>query len=100
METELERVSKLSVEEAKEELFSVIKKNHEEDMVVRLNKLEQEGNDRLERKAKDILAMAIQRMGNSTASEFMTSSVTIASDDIKGTVSSIILSLSTIDESI
>ena len=86
MEVELERVSKLSVEEAKEELFHVIKKNHEEDMVVRLNKLENEGKDRLERKAKDILAMAIQRMGNSTASEFMTSSVAIPSDDIKGKI--------------
>ncbi len=86
VEVELERVSKLSVEDAKEELFSVIKKNHEEDMVVRLSKLEQEGNDRLEREAKDILAMAIQRMGNSTASEFMTSSITIASDDIKGKI--------------
>ena len=86
MEVELERVSKLSVEDAKEELFVVIKKNHEEDMMIRINKLEAEGKDRLEREAKDILAMAIQRMGNSTASEFMTSSVVIPSDDIKGKI--------------
>lgn len=86
IETELERVSQLSVEQAKEELFDVVKKNHEEDISIRLNKLEQEGKGRLEHEAKDILAMAIQRMGNSTASEFMTSAVTIPSDDIKGKI--------------
>jgi len=86
MEAELEKASKLSVDEAKEELFSVIKKNHEEDMLIRLKKLENEGKDKLENEAKDILAMAIQRMGNSTASEFMTSSVVIPSDDIKGKI--------------
>ncbi|MCK5592456.1 MAG: ribonuclease Y [Candidatus Pacebacteria bacterium] len=86
IEEELERVSKLSIEEAKEELFNVIKKNHEEDMSIRVSKLESEGKEILEHEAKDILAMAIQRMGNSTASEFMTSSVVIPSDDIKGKI--------------
>jgi len=86
IETELERISQLNAREAKEELLNIIKKEAEEDLLIRLNKLEQEGEDRFESKAKDILASAIQRMGNSTASEFTTSSVDIASDEIKGKV--------------
>ena len=86
IETELERISQLSVEDAREELLNVIKKDHEEDLSVRLSKLEKEGEDRFENQAREILAAAIQRMGNSTVSEFTTSSVTITSDDIKGKV--------------
>lgn len=85
-ETELERISELSAEDAKEELLNVIKKDQEEDLSIRLKKLDQEGESRFENKAKEILASAIQRMGNSTAAEFTTSSVNIASDDIKGKV--------------
>jgi len=86
IETELERISQLSVEDAREELLNVIKKDHEEDLSVRLSKLEKEGEDRFENQARENLAAAIQRMGNSTVSEFTTSSVTITSDDIKGKV--------------
>ena len=86
VEKELERIAKLDIEQAKEEMFHLIRNNHEEDLLVRMNKLEQEGVKRLELKARDILAMSIQRMGNSSASEFMTASVTIPSDDIKGKI--------------
>ncbi|MCK5096096.1 MAG: ribonuclease Y [Candidatus Pacebacteria bacterium] len=86
VEKELERVAELNIEQAKEELFNFIQKDHEEDLLVRMNKLEQEGAKRLELKARDILAMSIQRMSNSSASEFMTTSVAIPSDDIKGKI--------------
>ena len=83
---ELERVSELSIEEAKGELLAAIEKDYESDILHRIQKIEQAGAEKLETKARDILAMAIQRMGNSTASEFMTSSVNIPSDDIKGKI--------------
>ncbi|MCK5026906.1 MAG: ribonuclease Y [Candidatus Pacebacteria bacterium] len=83
---ELERVSELSVKEAKEELLTTIEEDYESDILHRIQKIEQAGTEKLDIKARDILAMAIQRMGNSTASEFMTSSVTIPSDDIKGKI--------------
>jgi ribonuclease Y len=85
-ETELERVSGLTVDQAKDEFFGLIKRDYETDILVRMRKLEQEGSEQLERKARDILAMSIQRMSNSTASEFMTASVNIPSDDIKGKI--------------
>lgn len=83
---ELERVSGLSAEDAKDELLETVEQDYEQDILQRIQKIEQFGSEKLENKARDILAMAIQRMGNSTASEFMTSSVTIPSDDIKGKI--------------
>ena len=85
-EMELERVSGLTIDQAKDEFFGLIKRDYETDILGRMRKLEQEGSEQLERKARDILAMSIQRMSNSTASEFMTASVNIPSDDIKGKI--------------
>src|SRR3989344_2733688 len=85
-EKELERIAKLSTEEAKNELFSSIEKNYESDLLERLHKLELSGEDRLSRKARDILASVIQRVASSTASEVTTTSVTIPSEDLKGKI--------------
>ena len=49
---ELERVGRLSVEEAKTELMSTIEKDYEDDLLSRLKKMEVDGADRLEQKAK------------------------------------------------
>lgn len=84
--TELERVAKLSSDEAKTELLSLVEKNYEEDLVVRMHKLEMNGNDRLEHKAKDILASIIQRLSTSTVPEVMSTTIDIPSDDIKGKI--------------
>ena len=83
---ELERVTKLTEEEAKAELFSTLEKRYEEDMLVRMQKLETANAERLDRKAKDILATSIQRLAASTAAEIMTTNVTIPSDEVKGKI--------------
>ncbi|MFM7088152.1 MAG: Rnase Y domain-containing protein, partial [Candidatus Paceibacterota bacterium] len=53
---ELERVSRLSQEEAREELFRDVEKKYEEDLLVRMMKLENNNEEKLSRRAKDILA--------------------------------------------
>src|SRR6185436_5365932 len=83
---ELERISKLSTDEAKDELVRTIEKEFEEDLLVRMQKLENASSEKLDRRAKDILATSIQRLASSTAAEIMTSNVTIPSDDIKGKI--------------
>jgi len=84
--TELERVAKLSQEEAKEELMREIEKKYEEDILVRIQKLESTGVEKLESRAKEILSTSIQRLASSTASELMTTSVSILNNDIKGKI--------------
>ncbi len=84
--TELERVSKLTEEEAREELLATITKNYEEDLSVRMRKLEMAGEEKLEGKAKEILTTVIQRLANSTIPEVMSTVVALPSDDVKGKI--------------
>lgn len=86
VETELERVASLSEGEAKQKLIEKIETRFEEDFRVRLQKLEREGIERLDRRAKDILSTSIQRLAASTAGDIMTTSITIPNDEIKGKI--------------
>ncbi|MDO8523786.1 MAG: ribonuclease Y [bacterium] len=78
--------AKMTEEEAKAELIHTVEKNSEEDILVRLQKLEIGGKERLEEKAREILTTAIHRMGNSVHSEVLTTNIAIPSDDIKGKI--------------
>ncbi len=82
----LEKISGLSAADAKEELIREIERENEEDLMVRMQKIEQTSQERFDKRAKEILATAIQRLASSTASEIMTTSVAIPSDDIKGKI--------------
>ena len=83
---ELELVAKLSENDAKEELLKDIEKKYEEDILVRMMKMETANEEKLERRAKDILATSIQRLAASTASEFMITTVAIPNNEIKGKI--------------
>ncbi len=84
--TALERVSKLSELDAKEELMRDIEKKYEEDLLVRIQKLENSSDEKLDKRAKEILATSIQRLASSTAAELMTTTVTIPNNEIKGKI--------------
>jgi ribonucrease Y len=83
---ELEKVSKLTEEEAKNELLREVEKKYEEDILVKIQKLENSNEEKLDRRAKDILATSIQRLASSTASELMTTVVSISNNEIKGKI--------------
>ena len=83
---ELQKVSKLTEEEAKNVLLKEIEQKYEEDIVVRMQKLENTGLEKIESKAKEILATSIQRLANSVSSEAFSTTVTIPSDEIKGKI--------------
>lgn len=85
-QSELEKISQLSKDEARKELFASVEKESEEDLVARMQKLESQANERLERKAKDILATTIQRLASSVSSDIMTTNVVIPSDEVKGKI--------------
>lgn len=85
-ERELEKISNLSVNDAKNILFKNIEEKYEEDLLVRMQKMETTNTEKLDRRAKDILASSINRLASSTASEMMTTLVNIPNDDIKGKI--------------
>jgi len=83
---ELENIAKLSEDEAKQALFNSLEKKYEEDLTVRMKKLEISGNDQLEARAKDIITSAIHRLGNNVTSDVFTTAVVIPNDEIKGKI--------------
>ena len=85
-ERALEKVASLSREEARDLLFKDIEAKYEEDLLVRMQKMEGLNTEKLDRRAKDIIAASINRLASSTASEIMTTSVNIPNDEIKGKI--------------
>lgn len=83
---ELQRVSGFSKEDAIKEIMTRVEKEHSEDLMMRVKKLEHAGMEDLERRAKNILAAIIQRIATPTTSEVTTTTVVIPSDDLKGKI--------------
>ncbi len=82
----LEKIAGLTANDAKEQLMKVVEKQYEEDILVRMNKLDNQGEEMLASKARDILAISIQRLASSVAQDVMSTSVEIPSDDVKGKI--------------
>lgn len=83
---ELSKISNLSLEEAREELLKVIQKEFEEDLLLRMQKLENQGAEKLQKRAQEILSTAIARLSTSIPDEVMATVVTIPSDEVKGKI--------------
>lgn len=86
LETELEKISGLSREEAREQLFREIEARSEEDTLVRMQKLENTAKEKLDLRAREILASSIQRLANDGVGELMATTVSIPNDEIKGKI--------------
>lgn len=83
---ELARVAGLTKEQAKDQLYKELEREADEDLMMRAAKLERDGMDKLERRAREILTTAIHRLGNSVASDTMATAITIPNDEIKGKI--------------
>lgn len=84
--SELEKIALLSRDEAKAELLSQIEKENQEVIMERVKRLEKENQEELEKKAKDIMVLAMQRYASSQVSEVGTSTVALPSEDLKGRI--------------
>lgn len=83
---ELNKIAHLTPEQAKEQILQKVERESEEDILMRMHKLETQGNEKLEEKAKGILATSIQRLANSVTSDMLTTHVAIPNDEIKGKI--------------
>ena len=82
----LEKISGLPREKAKEELLANLEKEYQKEILERMKKLELEGRERFEKRAKEILAQAIQKCALSQAQEITTTTLTLPSEEIKGRI--------------
>lgn len=82
----LEKISGFSKKEAKEELFENLEKEYQKEIFERIKKLESEGQERFEKKAKELLALSIQKCAISQAQEITTTTLALPSEEIKGRI--------------
>ena len=82
----LESIAQLSKEEAQKEILAIVEKDAKENVLERIKKLEKEGFSELEKKAREIMVLAMQRYAASQAAETSSSIVSIPSDELKGRI--------------
>ncbi len=83
---DLQKIARLTTEQAKEEIIKEVERESEEDILVAMKKLEVTGKEKLEERAKSILASSIQRLSNSVTSDMLTTHVAIPNDEVKGKI--------------
>ena len=82
----IEKIAKISCSQAKKLLFKKIEQEEQEALFGRIRKLEQNAQEDLNRKAKEIIALAMQRFVSDQAIELTTSTVALPSDELKGRI--------------
>jgi len=82
----LEKIAGLNKEQAKVELLEKTEKEYEVDVLERIRKLELRGVEQYEKKAKEIIATAVQSYALPQTQEITTSSVVLPSEEIKGRI--------------
>ena len=83
---ELQRISGCTAEEAKAELLQRIEQDVQHDAALKIIEIESRLKEEADRKAKDIISLAIQRCASDHVSETTVSTVTLPSDDMKGRI--------------
>ena len=83
---QLEKISALSKEEAKEVLLKKVEEEAKEDIVAQIKKTENALKESAQEKAKLIIANAIVRCASETSAESTATIVNLPSDDMKGRI--------------
>ncbi|MGB9608895.1 MAG: ribonuclease Y [Minisyncoccia bacterium] len=82
----LEKISGLDANKAKEELISRIKEKNKEELQQILEKFYRETKEEIEKRANEVIAIALQRYARSNISELTTTNFPIGNEDIKGKI--------------
>lgn len=83
---ELERISGLTQEDAKEILLQKVEKDTRQDMARIVREIEAEARAEGERRARKIVALVVQRIASDQVSEMVVSAVPLPGEDMKGRI--------------
>ncbi|MGH2812852.1 MAG: ribonuclease Y [Actinomycetota bacterium] len=84
--TELERVAGMTAPEARDQLIHQIENDAKRDAMVLIRDIEAQAREEADRRARKIVAIAMQRVASEETSENSTSVVTLPSDEMKGRI--------------
>ncbi|MFA6909009.1 MAG: ribonuclease Y [Patescibacteria group bacterium] len=82
----LEKIAELTRDEAQKVLIDNVETSVKEDLTQRVKRLEREGSEQYEKKAREIMSTAMQRWASSHAAETTTTVVHLPSDEMKGRI--------------
>ena len=83
---ELEKISSLSQEEARQLLLKTVEEDVRHDAAMKIKEIEQQLKDEAEEKGREIIATAIQRCAADHAAETTVSVVALPNDEMKGRI--------------
>ncbi len=84
--SELEKISKLSESEAKDKLLKEIEEKYKQDLAQSVQRLLKEQKEEIERRGMDIMTTAMQRLSRSYVSEVTTTVFNLDDDELKGKI--------------
>jgi len=83
---DLEKVAKISAEEARTQIFEKVKQQGKEDLIREIQKIEREKREEIEKKAGEIITTAIQRYARSQVADITTSVFHLPNEEMKGKI--------------
>lgn len=86
MVAEIERVAKMSKEEAKTLLISTIETEAKKEAAILVRNIEEDAKENADKKAKNIISLAIQRCATDHSSDITITTVPLPSDEMKGRI--------------
>lgn len=85
-EAELQRISGLTEEAAREIILARVEQESRQDMARIIREVEMEARETADRRAREIVITSMQRLATETVAEVVVSTVPLPSDDMKGRI--------------
>lgn len=83
---ELERVAGMNKDEARAELLAAVEQESRSDMARRMREVEEEVKAEADTRARDVIALAIQRIAGDASGEIAVSVVSLPAEEMKGRI--------------
>ncbi len=86
VDSRLEEVAGMTAEIAKDEIVAKVERESSDEILQRIRKIERDGYEKYEERAKEILSTVIQRCAVDQTQEITTTTVNIPGDEVKGRI--------------
>jgi ribonuclease Y len=83
---ELSRVAEMSKEDAQKLLIEGVEKDTRDEMARKIRQVEAEAKEEAEKRARELITIAVQRVASDQVSEISVSSLALPSDEMKGRI--------------
>jgi ribonuclease Y len=82
----IEKIANLSLKDAREEIFRQAKEDRAQDLAQMIQKVDKENHEEFEKKAGEVITIALQRYARSHVAELTTTVFHIGDEDLKGKI--------------